>query len=368
MKVLTVIGTRPEAIKMAPVVLELQRYENEITSRVCSTGQHREMLDQVLCLFDLRPDYDLSTMSPNQTLSKAAATILDAIEPILKFEHPDWVLVQGDTTTVVAASLAAYYAGIRVGHVEAGLRTHNKWQPFPEEVNRRVVGVVADLHFAPTTWAAGNLRAEGVPEDQIVVTGNTVIDAVKIVANMAYDPMGTSLEGISQRSGRLILVTAHRRENFGKGIMDICEGVKRIALEYPDIDIVFPVHLNPQIQLSVRNILSGIGNIHLLPPVSYQSMIWLLRQATLTLTDSGGIQEEAPSFGTPVLVLRDTTERPEGVDAGVVKLIGTAPDSIYSETKRLLDNVNEYNSMARAVNPYGDGESSKRIIRALLES
>jgi UDP-N-acetylglucosamine 2-epimerase (non-hydrolysing) len=366
-KVLSVFGTRPEAIKMAPVVRELEKYPAQIKSVVCVTAQHREMLDQVLGLFEIKPDYDLDLMQPNQSLEQLTSRILLEFSPILRAEKPDWLLVQGDTTTVMVASLAAFYQNIKVGHVEAGLRTGDKRQPFPEELNRRIAGVVADAHFAPTSWAQDNLLKEDIPSAQVLKTGNTVIDALEWVAKLpspAY--IDELLEQISEP--RLILVTAHRRENFGEPLENICLALKEIANAYQsDLHILYPVHLNPNVQEPAYKILGNIPNITLLPPLDYLSLVHLMKRAYLVLTDSGGIQEEAPGLGKPVLVLRAKTERPEGVNAGTVKLVGADKEVIVKETKELLDNQSAYIQMAQAVNPYGDGRASSRIVKGLLD-
>jgi UDP-N-acetylglucosamine 2-epimerase (non-hydrolysing) len=365
MKVLAVVGTRPEAIKMAPVVRELARHSGVFDARVCVTGQHRQMLDGVLDLFGIRPDHDLAVMRPGQTPGGVTAAVLVGLEPVLAAERPDWVLVQGDTTTAMTAALAAYYARVRVGHIEAGLRTADKWQPFPEEINRRVVGVVADAHFAPTDWAAGNLLREGVPAERVVVTGNTVIDAIREVARRPFDLAGTPLAGLPLGEAPVIAVTAHRRENFGRGMAEICAGLRAVAERYPDVHLVYPVHLNPNVQEPVRRLLGGLANVHLLPPLDYRPMVWLLDRCRLVITDSGGLQEEAPGLGKPTLVLRATTERPEGVEAGTVRLVGADRGRILAETSRLLDDPVAYAAMARAVNPYGDGRAAGRIAAAL---
>lgn len=359
--VLSVFGTRPEAIKMAPVIRALAAQPETMRSIVCVTGQHREMLDQVLDLFGIVPDFDLDVMRPGQTPSAVAAAVLAGLDPILADVRPDWVLVQGDTTTAMAASLAAFHRRIAVGHIEAGLRTTDKWQPFPEEINRRVVSVIADLHFAPTTRAADNLRREGVPEDRIVVTGNTVIDAIQYVATLPFDPAGTPLADLPISRRRLILVTAHRRESFGQGIAEICAALHELATTRDDLHIVYPVHPNPSVCEPVRMALSGVCNITLLPPLAYRPFVWLLQHCYLVLTDSGGIQEEAPGLGKPVLVLRETTERPEGVEAGTVRLVGASRERIVEWTTWLLDDPGLYDDMARAVNPYGNGAASARI-------
>jgi len=364
LKIISVFGTRPEAIKMAPVIRELAKYPDRISNKVCVTAQHRQMLDQVLVLFDIHPDYDLDIMQESQTPTQVAASVLTRLEPVLQREKPDWVLIQGDTTTTMAASVAAYYARVKVGHVEAGLRTHDKWQPFPEEINRRIAGVVADLHFAPTERSQQNLLREGVPNENILVTGNPVIDALHWVAEQPFD-YGTL--DFNLQKARLILVTAHRRENFGKPLENICIALRKIAERYGDqVQIVYPVHLNPNVQEPVNRLLKGIYNITLLPPLDYLPLVWLMKQAYLVLTDSGGIQEEAPGLGKPVLVLREVTERPEAVDAGTVKLVGTDRTSILNATIRLMEDASEYQKMATAINPYGDGHAANRIVKALL--
>ncbi len=369
-RVLSVFGTRPEAVKMAPVIQALER-ESEVESRVCVTAQHRQMLDQVLDLFQIKPDYDLNLMRPNQSLAGLTAEVMENLDPVLADEHPDWVLVQGDTTTVMTAALAAFYRGIRVGHVEAGLRTGDKRQPFPEEINRRIAGTIADLHFAPTDLARQNLLHEGIDDRIIRVTGNTEIDAqLKVLEMPVPEQVHRWLEEWQIREGgnRLALVTAHRRENFGKPIEDICSALKRLVEDYAgNLHLVYPVHFNPNIQEPVHSILGNVPNIHLLDPLDYLPMVHMLKAATIVLTDSGGIQEEAPGLGKPTLVLREKTERPEGVAAGVLKLVGTDPERILAEAHRLLDDKTEYNKMAHAANPFGDGHAAERIVKALLE-
>ena len=377
-RVLSIFGTRPEAVKMAPVVKELKETEG-VDARVCVTAQHREMLDQVLNLFKIVPDIDLNLMRPGQSLAEISAAIFSRLDPVLANLKPDWVLIQGDTTTVMTASLVAFYRKILVGHVEAGLRTRDKWRPFPEEINRRVAGVVADLHFAPTKWARENLLQEGIPEAKIAVTGNTVIDAIHMISNFPTTPqvrelfaqMGIPDEYPADKHSTkpsLILVTAHRRENFGEPIENICQALRQLASVYQDeIRIIYPVHLNPNVQGPVYRLLSGIPNIYLLPPLDYLPLVQIMKRATLILTDSGGIQEEAPSFGVPVLVLREVTERPEGIQAGTVKLVGTNTTKILNEARNLLDDPEAYMRMAKAVNPYGDGHAAKRIIRSILD-
>jgi UDP-N-acetylglucosamine 2-epimerase (non-hydrolysing) len=366
-KVLSVFGTRPEAIKIAPIV-RLLKQTTGIESRVCVTAQHRQMLDQVLELFEIKPDYDLDLMKENQSLAQISASIFTHLDPVLASFQPDWVLVVGDTTTVVTTSQLAYYRRIKLGHVEAGLRTHNKWHPFPEELNRRIATVIADLHFAPTEWSKRNLLHEGVEEKNILVTGNPVIDALNFVVKQAEPEEITSLlkrlgtSGLETR--KLVLVTAHRRENLGGPFENICHAIKTLASR-EDVDIVWPVHLNPNVQEPVNRILGGTPHITLLPPLDYRPMVHLMKHATLLLTDSGGLQEEAPSLGVPVLVLRETTERPEGVEAGTLKLVGTETGQILHEANRLLDDPIARAEMAKASNPYGDGHAAERIIHAL---
>lgn len=369
-RVLSVFGTRPEAVKMAPVVKALQETAG-IESRVCVTAQHREMLDQVLAQFKIKPHHDLDLMRPDQSLSGLTAEILTHLEPVLSSEHPDWVLVQGDTTTVMTASLAAFYRGIKVGHVEAGLRTGDKRQPFPEEINRRITGVIADLHFAPTEFSRQNLLREGIHDECIKVTGNTVIDALQQISQ--FPPPAQVAEwlnrwGILSGERRLILVTAHRRENFGKPIREICHGLRLLAEHYGDaIRILYPVHLNPNIQEPVYSLLKNIEQVVLTSPVDYLSLVHLMKASSIVLTDSGGIQEEATGLGKPTLVLREKTERPEGVEAGVLKLVGSDPQLILNEASRLLDDEKAYVAMAHAANPFGDGRAANRIVRAILE-
>jgi UDP-N-acetylglucosamine 2-epimerase (non-hydrolysing) len=367
LRILSVFGTRPEAIKLAPVITELQRRPG-IISKVCVTAQHRDMLDQVLRVFDLVPDYDLDLMRPNQTLSRLTASVLEGLEAIFQSERPDWVLVQGDTTTVTTAALAAFYARAKVGHIEAGLRSHDKWQPFPEEINRRVAGVIADLHFAPTEQSRQNLLREGVPESRVVVTGNTVIDALHWVQSQPWDPH--SLNGASRaledKGAKLVLVTAHRRENFGEPITRICEALRTLAEHYGDrIRLLYPVHKNPAIWEPVRRLLGAIPNITLTPPLEYLPLVHVMKRAYLVMTDSGGIQEEAPALAVPTLVFREVTERPEAVESGNVRLVGSDTRRIITEAVRVLDSPDEHSRMARAVNPYGDGHAAVRIVSAL---
>jgi len=366
LRVLSILGTRPEAVKMAPVIAELDRRAT-IQSAVCVTAQHREMLDQVLALFQIKPAYDLNLMRHNQSLDALTAAVFTHLAPVLEDVQPDWVLVQGDTTTVMAAALAATYHRIRVGHVEAGLRTRDKWNPFPEEINRRVAGCISDLHFAPTEQARKNLLAEGVDPARIVLTGNPVIDALQQVVTMPYNFQSGPLAEIDECE-RVVLVTAHRRENFGEPLERIFGALQTLAEAYPHMAFVYPVHLNPNVQEPARRLLGGIPNFHLLPPLDYLPMAHLLKRAELVLTDSGGLQEEAPALGTPVLVLRDVTERPEGVEAGTALVVGTDPSRIVTETRRLLDDPQAYAAMAQAVNPYGDGRAAGRIVDGLLQA
>ena len=369
MKVLTVFGTRPEAIKMAPLVKCLQ-HAAHIEARVCVTAQHRQMLDQVLDLFEIRPDHDLDVMRPGQDLFTITAEILQAIRGVYEAERPDVVLVHGDTTTTFAATLAAFYLRIPVGHVEAGLRTGNLYSPWPEEANRRLTSALAAMHFAPTPTSRDNLLRENVPGERIFVTGNTVIDALLAVR----DKLDASAElrarmqagaAFLRSDARLLLITGHRRENFGGGFERICDAIAALAARYPDLDLVYPVHLNPNVQEPVRRLLSGVSNVHLIEPLDYLPFVHLMTRATLILTDSGGIQEEAPSLGKPVLVMRDTTERPEAVEAGTVRLVGTDARTIVEGVSRLLDDAGEYRRMSVAHNPYGDGHACGRIVAAL---
>lgn len=364
-KNLIIFGTRPEAIKMAPLVKEFQNHTDTFDTKVCVTAQHREMLDQVLEFFQIRPDYDLNLMKPNQNLYSLTADIITEMKPVLEDFQPDYVYVHGDTTTTMAASIAAFYSGAKVCHVEAGLRTHNKLSPFPEEINRQVAGRICDYHFAPTETSCKNLLDENVKRENILITGNTVIDAllyssekVKQLDNDEID----RLKQIVDASKKLILVTGHRRENHGQGFINICKALKEIAVEKPEVQIIYPVHLNPNVQGPVYEVLSGIENIKLIDPLAYPAFVWLMNQAHLIITDSGGVQEEAPSLGKPVLVMRDTTERPEAVDAGTVILVGTDMDKIVSECFKLLDDQETYNKMSELHNPYGDGKACERIV------
>lgn len=365
-KVMTVFGTRPEAIKMAPVVLELKKYPDLITPIVAVTAQHRDMLDQVLNLFNIKPDYDLNIMAQGQTLFDITTKAMNGLNEVLSKEKPDIVLVHGDTTTTFAGALAAYYHETAVGHVEAGLRTYNKYSPFPEEMNRKLTGAIADLHFAPTDTASGNLKAEGTKEDKIFVTGNTVIDALHKTVTDDFKFDDEKLANIDYENKRIILVTTHRRENLGEPMRHVYKALKDIVNEFDDVEIVFPVHKNPKVREVVNEELGNIKAVHLIDPLDYEPFANLMHRAFLVLTDSGGIQEEAPSLGKPVLVLRGTTERPEAVKAGTVKLIGTERQKVYEETKYLLTDHDEYQRMANTCNPYGDGKASKRIIKAIL--
>lgn len=367
MRVLSVFGTRPEAIKMAPVVNALKAAV-DIDAQVCVTAQHRQMLDQVLDLFDIKPDHDLNIMKPGQDLTDITSNILLGMRDLFKKNKYDLLLVHGDTTTTMAAALAAFYEKIPVGHVEAGLRTGNIYAPWPEEMNRSMVGRIAALHFAPTDRAKNSLLREGVTDSHILVTGNTVIDALQQVVEKLKTP--ALAEGFKQQFGfldpnkKLILVTGHRRENFGDGFERICQALKTLS-ERPDVQIVYPVHLNPSVQEPVKRILGNASQVHLIEPQDYLPFVYLMSQAHIIITDSGGVQEEAPSLGKPVLVMRDTTERPEAVEAGTVKLVGTDLQKIVAETLHLLDNPAAYQSMARALNPYGDGLASSRIVAAI---
>lgn len=376
LKVMSVFGTRPEAIKMAPLVLGLNKNEN-IQSVVCVTAQHREMLDQVLELFDIKPDYDLALMSPGQDLYDITARVLLGLRDVLKLEKPDIVLVHGDTTTCFAAAIASFYQGIPVGHVEAGLRTGNLKAPFPEEANRSLVGRVTSYHFAPTESSRSNLLKENVDDKSIIITGNTVIDALLIVRDMVNkyndDHWLKKFENnlfnrIINKDRKLILITGHRRENFGQGFLDLCNAIKDLSLKHPDWDLLYPVHLNPNVQKPVFEILDGIENIFLIEPQDYAPFVWLMDKSDIILTDSGGIQEEGPSLGKPVLVMREVTERPEAIDAGTVKLVGTNRDAIIKNVEGVLLNNDVYMTMSKAINPYGDGNATNRVIDFLLEN
>lgn len=365
-KVMTVFGTRPEAIKMAPIVLELQKHPDTIVPVVAVTAQHREMLDQVLNLFYIKPDHDLNIMAAGQTLFDITTRAMMGLDKVLTEEKPDIVLVHGDTTTTFAGALAAYYHQTAVGHVEAGLRTHNKYSPFPEEMNRRLTGCIADLNFAPTSTSEANLLAENVPPESIFVTGNTVIDALHHTVRDDFDFQEESLKDVDFQNKRIILVTTHRRENLGEPMRHVYKALKQLTEEFDDVEVVFPVHKNPKVREVVNEELGGLAKVHLIDPLDYEPFANLMHRAHLILTDSGGVQEEAPALGKPVLVLRDTTERPEAVDAGTVKLIGTDRERVYEEAKKLLTDKAEYSRMAESVNPYGDGKAAARIIQAIL--
>ena len=364
LKIFTVFGTRPEAIKMAPLIYELKNRPS-IDCKVCVTAQHREMLDMVMRLFDITPDFDLDIMTPRQTLATITTKALTGLEEVFREEKPDMVLVHGDTTTTFAGSMAAYYNQIKVGHVEAGLRTYDKYFPFPEEMNRRLTGCIADLHFAPTKNNKANLINEGINPDNIFITGNTVIDAFKTTIKKNFSFEGTPLEGIDM-SKRIILMTAHRRENLGAPLENICRAVHRIIRDFPDVELIYPVHLNPAVRETVFSILGNTSRVHLVDPLDVDVLHNAMSRAHIILTDSGGLQEEAPALGKPVLVLRGETERPEAAEAGTVKIAGTGEDIIYSLTAQLLSDEKEYHRMSVAVNPYGDGNASRRIADAIL--
>ena len=365
-KVMTVFGTRPEAIKMAPIVLELARHPEEITPIVAVTAQHRDMLDQVLHLFDIRPDYDLDIMAAGQTLFDITSRAMLGLDKVLTEAKPDIVLVHGDTTTTFAGALAAYYHQTTVGHVEAGLRTHNKFSPFPEEMNRKLTGSLADLHFAPTSTAQQNLLTEAIAPENIFVTGNTVIDALHQTVREDFTFEDELLRRIDYKNKRIVLVTTHRRENLGEPMRHVYKALRRLTEEFADVEVVFPVHKNPKVREVVREELGGLSKVHLIDPLDYEPFANLMHRSYLILTDSGGVQEEAPALGKPVLVLRDTTERPEAVTAGTVKLIGTDCERVYAEARQLLTDKKEYSRMAESCNPYGDGKASGRIIQAIL--
>ncbi len=366
-KVITIVGTRPEVIKLAPVIAEFKKHSDVFSSKVILTGQHRSMVDQFLLLFSLRPDYDLDIMRPDQTLNQVAVRCLERLDPVLKKEKPDLILVEGDTTTAFIAGFGAFNLKIPVGHVEAGLRTNDKFRPFPEEMNRCLLSVIAALHFAPTTEAAKNLISEGIEKKRVVVTGNTVVDALKFMAAKKPQPSVSELKKLDFRHKKVILVTAHRRESFGAPLMAICRALKEIAAD-PTVEIVYPVHLNPNVRKPVQRILGKQANIHLLSPLDYPTLVFLLMNCYLVLTDSGGIQEEAPTFGKPLLVMREVTERPEGVKAGVARLVGMDADRIVRETRTLLTSGSRYKSMARRVYPYGDGKAARRIVQAVRKT
>ena len=378
-RMMLVFGTRPEAIKMAPLVKEFQKFPEDFETIVCVTGQHREMLDQVLHIFDIKPDYDLNIMKQGQDLYDVTARVLTGMRDVLKNASPDVVLVHGDTTTSTAAALAAFYQQIPVGHIEAGLRTHNIYSPWPEEMNRQITGRIATYHFAPTPLSKSNLLKENVSENKIIVTGNTVIDALYWVVNKIKtdDSLDKELEDVLKTAGydvnrlsggkKLVLITGHRRENFGDGFINMCTAIKDLTQKYPDVDFVYPMHLNPNVRKPIHQVfgenLENLGNMFFIEPLEYLSFVYLMEKSTIVLTDSGGIQEEAPGLGKPVLVMRDTTERPEALDAGTVKLVGTDYDKIVNEVSQLLEDEEAYEKMSKAVNPYGDGMACSRIVK-----
>ena len=370
-KILLVFGTRPEAIKMCPLVKAFQKYPNDFETVVCVTGQHREMLDQVLEIFSVKPDYDLNIMKQGQDLYDVTARVLTGMRDVLDEVKPDVVLVHGDTTTSMAAAMAAFYRQIPVGHVEAGLRTHNLYSPWPEEMNRQVTGRIAEYDFAPTPLSRRNLLDEGVPEERITVTGNTVIDALHwVVENVlakGYQPKDPSVAALLQDDKRKILITGHRRENFGEGFISMCTAIRDLARKYPEVDFVYPMHLNPNVRKPIRQVFGDhpAENLHFIEPLDYLDFVYLMSRSYIVLTDSGGIQEEAPGLGKPVLVMRDTTERPEALEAGTVKLVGTDYNRIVSEVSLLLDDPAVYDTMSHAVNPYGDGKACPRIVEKL---
>ena len=374
-----VFGTRPEAIKMAPLVKEFEKHPKEFNTIVCVTGQHREMLDQVLRIFNIRPDYDLNIMKQGQDLYDVTARVLTGMRDVLKEVQPDVVLVHGDTTTSMASALAAFYQQIPVGHIEAGLRTHNIYSPWPEEINRQITGRIATFHFAPTLLSRENLMKEGIREEAVTVTGNTVIDALYMVVEKIKNDkvLDAQLEGVLKGAGydihrlkenrRLVLITGHRRENFGDGFISMCKAIKALTEKYPEVDFVYPMHLNPNVRKPIREVFGEeqLANMFFIEPLEYLSFVYLMEKSAIVLTDSGGIQEEAPGLGKPVLVMRDTTERPEAVDAGTVKLVGTDYEKIVGEVSALLDDQAYYDRMSKAVNPYGDGKACKRIVNFL---
>jgi UDP-N-acetylglucosamine 2-epimerase (non-hydrolysing) len=366
LRIMTVFGTRPEAVKMAPVIKELERRSGEIVPLVAVTAQHREMLDQVLELFEITPNYDLNIMQANQTLHDITSRALLGLRDVISEAKPDMILVHGDTTTTFVAALAGFYAQVPVGHVEAGLRTQNKYSPFPEEMNRKLTGAIADLHFSPTDTSKTNLLAEGVNQENIFVTGNTVIDALLATVHENYTFTDPVLNQIDFTNRKVILVTTHRRENLGEPMRNIYLALQQLIEENPDVEIVFPMHKNPHVREVVNSVLGQTERVHLIEPLDYQPFVNLIARSHIILTDSGGVQEEAPSFGKPVLVLRDTTERPEAVEAGTVLLVGTDRDEVYRNASRLLKDSTTYSKMANAVNPYGDGLAAKRIVDSIL--
>lgn len=369
-KVLVIFGTRPEAIKMAPLVKELKAFSSDFEVRICVTAQHREMLDQVMSFFNLCADYDLDLMKPDQNLFQLTADIITGLKGVFDTYQPDYTFVHGDTTTTFAASLAAFYSGSRICHIEAGLRTYDKYSPFPEEMNRQLTGRLTDMHFAPTEQSKQNLLRENISEESIQVTGNTVIDALLQSVEKVKSNPSDLIHNLSTKLGNkeMILVTGHRRENHGEGFMRICKALKEIAESYPDIWIVYPVHLNPNVQKPVYSLLGSTNNILLMDPLDYPDFVWMMDRSKLIITDSGGVQEEAPSLGKPVLVMRDTTERPEAILAGTVKLVGTNTETIVTEVRKLITNDEHYAKMSQAHNPYGDGKACARIVKHLMDS
>ncbi len=367
LRLMTVFGTRPEAIKMCPLVLEMSKYPDYIEPIVAVTAQHREMLDQVLELFKIKPDYDLNIMQAGQTLYDITTRALLGLREVIEEAKPDMVLVHGDTTTTFAGSLAAFYAQVPVGHVEAGLRTGNKYSPYPEEMNRKLTGSIADMHFAPTSTSKANLLKENVNPETIVVTGNTVIDALQTTVKEDYEFADGEFNKIFDRGNRLILMTTHRRENLGEPMRNVYKALRKVLETHDDVEAIFPVHKNPKVREIVQEELGGLERVHLIEPMDYEPFANLMGKVDIVLTDSGGIQEEAPALGKPVLVLRDTTERPEAVEAGTVKLVGTAYEDVLRETNLLLDDASHYQKMAEAANPYGDGKACERIIKTILQ-
>lgn len=367
LRLMTVFGTRPEAIKMCPLVLEMHKYPEYIEPIVAVTAQHREMLDQVLELFRIKPDYDLNIMASGQTLYDITTRALNGLKEVIEDAKPDMVLVHGDTTTTFAGALAAFYAQVPVGHVEAGLRTGNKYSPYPEEMNRKLTGSIADMHFAPTSTSKENLLKENVNPEAIMVTGNTVIDALQTTVKANYEFADAEFNKIFARGNRLILMTTHRRENLGEPMRNVYKALRKVLETHADVEAIFPVHKNPKVREIVQEELGGLERVHLIEPMDYEPFANLMGKVDIVLTDSGGIQEEAPALGKPVLVLRDTTERPEAVDAGTVKLVGTGYEDVLRETNLLLDDPAHYKKMAEAANPYGDGKACERIIRAILQ-
>ncbi len=370
-KVLIIFGTRPEAIKMAPLVKEFLKHPNFFELKICVSAQHREMLDQVLNFFEIKPNYDLNLMKPGQNLYSLTASIIESLKPVLEDFNPEFVFVHGDTTTAMAGSIAGFYSGAKICHIEAGLRTNDKLSPFPEEINRQIVGRISDYHFSPTITSKNNLLKEDIPKESILVTGNTVIDAlfysINLIKHREVSPQVDLIKSKLENDQEVILVTGHRRENHGVGFENICEALKEIAIAKPNIKIIYPVHLNPKVQEPVKRHLFGLSNVILISPLSYPDFIWLMDRSKIIITDSGGVQEEAPSLGKPVLVMRENTERPEAVDSGTVILVGTNKNKIIKETLKLLDDKHHFKKMSDLINPYGDGHACERIIDFILE-